>query len=70
MIKQVDVGIVKSRINGFKKTINFGMKCLFKHNPFKLIAFLFFLMMLIFAIAMRIVEFDSSKFSKKNLRLK
>lgn len=69
MIKQVDVGFLKSRINGFKKTINFGMKCLFKNNPFKLIAFLFFLMMLIFALAVRIVEYDSSKFFKKKLRI-
>ena len=60
MIKLVDVGKLNSRINGFKQNMNFGMKCLFKHNPFKLIAFLFFLMMIMFAAAMRIVEFDSS----------
>lgn len=60
MTKLVVAGKINSRINGFKKTMNFGMKCLFKHNPFKLIAFLFFLMMIIFAVAVRIVEFDSS----------
>ena len=69
MTRPVDVGKIKSRINGFKKTMNFGMKCLFKHNPFKLIAFLFILMMIIFAVAIRIVEFDSSMFFQKVLRI-
>lgn len=56
----IELGYLKSRINGFKRNIMFGLKCLFRKNPIHLLMFVFLSNMCIFAIGLRICEYQAS----------
>lgn len=56
----IDYGILISKINGFKRNPLFGIKCLFRKSPIKVLVFFFFTNMCIFAIGLRICEFGAS----------
>jgi len=47
-------------MNGFRKKVIFGVKCYFKKYPTKLISIIFIILILIFSIAVRVVEYKSS----------
>ena len=52
----LDVGMIKSKINGFKKTTTFGIKCYFSKQPMIIIGIIFFILMIIFGISIRFIE--------------
>jgi len=47
-------------MNGFKRNALFGIKCMFRKSPIKILVFFFFTNMCIFAIGLRICEFGAS----------
>jgi len=55
------VGKLKSKINGFKKGIVFGIKCYFTKNPLALISVLFTLFIMLFALGVRYLEYKSNE---------
>lgn len=57
---QLDVGNLKSKINGFRKGIIFGIKCYFTRYPLVLITVLFTLFIMLFALAVRYMEYKSN----------
>lgn len=57
----VVVGKLKSKINGFRKTTLFGIKCSFTKSPLSMISVLSTMMVLVFGIAVRFMEYNSTK---------
>lgn len=57
---QIGYGKLNSRINGFERDIIYGIKCLFKKNPIKLLMIIFIINLFVFAIGIRITEYQSS----------
>lgn len=57
---QTEYGKLNSRINGFERDIIYGIKCLFKKNPIKLLMIIFIINLFVFAIGIRITEYQSS----------
>ena len=55
-----DVSFRCCRINGFRKNNVFGIKCYYQKYPLKFIAVNFTVLLLVFSIAVRVMEYKSS----------
>ena len=67
LILQTEFGKVISKINGFEKSDDFGLKCYFKLHPIKLLIFAFIVNLAIFAFGIRICEYDMNGLNKKKI---